>query len=478
MTELRINERVEGFREVLRLSWPASLSMLSHTLIKFVDGYMVSRVGPASFSAQFYGSIMAFVPESFLLGTLVVVNTYVSQNFGAGRLRQCGLYAWAAIVVGLVFSALVAPLAVMGRSIFELLQHQEAGLEGLYFRYMILSIPLTLTIRSTEQFFWGTHRPRVVLFTALIGNIYNIGANYVLIFGKLGFPALGLEGAAIGSVTAWALQLVILFSFFLSPGCRDRYGTGLFKRVRWRQCAEILRVGWPAGLKFLIDIITWNLGIAILAGTFGQAHRAATTAVMRYMAVSFMPAIGIGIATTAIVGKCIGQKRLDLAKKRARIGVLVAAAYMGLCGLAFWLFRHAMVAFFVKISETPEPEAMVLAEKIIRIGGRIMICAAVFQLFDAVAIVYGGALRGAGDTLWPMLVTAVLSITIIFGGGFLIVTFLPSWQSIGPWVAASIYVIIISLAMSLRFESGIWQRIDLLGRRKRPPEAVTMPEVP
>ena len=478
MTDLRTNEQVEGFREVFRLSWPASLSMLSNTLIKFVDGWMVSRVSPASFSAQFYGSIMAFVPESFMLGTLMVVNTYVSQNFGAGRYRRCGLFAWAAIAVALLFSAFVVPLAAAGRGIFDLLGHEEAALEAMYFRYMILSIPLTLMIRSTEQFFWGVHRPRIVLVAAVVGNFYNVGANYVLIFGKLGFPALGLEGAAIGSVTAWALQFIILFAVFLSPAFHERFGTRLFRRVNSRQCGEILKLGWPAGVQFFVDIFGWNFGIALLAGHFGLAHRVATTAVMRYLQLSFMPAVGIGIAATAIVGKCIGQGRIDLARKRTHIGVIVGALYMGICGLAFWLFRHGMVDFFLKVSHITDPEIVAMAGQIVRIGGNLMICAAAFQLFDAIAIVYGGALRGAGDTLWPMIITAVLSVTVIFGGGYLMVTFLPSWESIGPWVAASAYVIIVGLAMSFRFESGVWKRIDLLGRKKRIAEPVTLPEVP
>jgi len=450
MTDLRDNEHVTSFREVIKLGWPASLSMLSNTLIKFVDGWMVSRVGPAQFSAQFYGGMMAFVPESFLLGTLTVINTHVSQNFGLGRYRHCSRYAWAAIAVVIAFSAVVCPLALAGRGIFEMLGHEEAAYEALYFAYMVLSIPLTLSIRSIEQFFWGIHRSKIVLVGAVVGNLYNVGANYVLIFGKLGFPAMGLKGAAIGSVTAWTLQLALLMAVFLSRRLHAKFGTRLFRSVRWRQCSDILRVGWPAGLQFFIDMFGWSFGITILAGTFGLAHRFATTAVMRYMQVSFMPAVGIGIATTAIVGKVIGQQSAHLARRRAHAGVMVACAYMGACGLAFLLFRHAMVDFFLKISHMTDPT--VSADDVIRIGGRVMICAAVFQLFDAVAIVYGGALRGAGDTLWPMCVTAVLTLTVIFGGGYLFVTYLPSWQSIGPWAA--------------------------LGKRKRPVPPVTLPEVP
>jgi MATE family multidrug resistance protein len=476
LLEAAENPKGSALGHVLRMSWPASLTMLNVTIIKFVDGLMVSRVGPGPFAAQFVAGMASFVPESFLVGVLSVVNTYVSQNLGAGKYRKCSLYCWAGIALALSFAALMAPLALPAGRMFHALGHEEWALEAMYFRYMVLSVSLTLTARVLEQFFFGIHRPLVVLTASLIANGCNVLANYTLIFGKFGFPALGLEGAAIGSVASWALQLAILLGVFLSPAIHRRFGSHFVRAVRWRQCRELLRVGWPAGVQLCNDILSWGVGVVVLAGVFGIAHRAATVVAMRYLGISFMPAVGIGIATTALVGRAIGEARRDRARHRAHTALLAAMVYMGACGIAFWLFRYPLVRLFVAEESfvtnmlaqgySREQIARIAAETV-QIGGNIMLCAAFFQLLDAVGIVYVGALRGAGDTLWSMLVTLALSWVFVLGGGAAAVVLLPWLKSIGPWLAASVYVVALGIFMAWRFESGAWRRIDLLGKGRR-----------
>jgi MATE family multidrug resistance protein len=469
-----------GLAQVLRMSWPASLTMLNSTLMKFVDGFMVSRVGAVPFAAQYAAGMTSFVPESFVMGLLTVVNTYVSQNFGAGRPRRTAPYAWAGLLLAVAAGAVLAPLALGARPLFGLLASFAAhrppspeliALETVYFRYMILTVGVTLSCRVLEQFFFGVHRPRVVLVASIVANLFNVAANAVLIFGLLGFPALGLEGAAIGTVLSWGIQLLILLVVFLSRPTHRRFSSRSIAAVRPRHCAELLRLGWPAGVQLCNDIATWAVFSVWLVGWFGEAHLAASTAVMRYLGISFMPAVGIGIAITALVGRHIGEARLDLARRRTHTGLLVAMAYMGLCGAAFWLFRYPMVSLFVKLAPeaaAPATEAQQLAGEIVQIGATILLCAAVFQLFDAVGIVFIGALRGAGDTLWPMIVTICMSWAMVLGGGVLAVWLLPGLGSVGPWAAASAYVVAQGVVMAWRFESGAWRKIDLLKRQAGP----------
>ena len=449
------NKPGAGFVEVLRMAWPASVAMLGTTIIKFVDGLMVSRVGAAPFSAQFLAGMTAFVPEAMILGLLTVVNTYVSQNLGAGQFRRAGQYAWAGMVVAFGAAMLISTLWFFSDTMFGLIGHEEKALESMYFKYMIVAVLVTLPTRVLEQFFFGVHRPRIVLFASVVANVLNIGINYVLIFGKLGLPAMGLQGAAIGSVTAWTIQFAILLSIFLSPGLHGKFGTRMVRATRWLHCKDILRVGWPAGVQLCNDMLSWSVGVAVLAGSFGVAHRAATTIAMRYIGLAFMPAVGIGIATTALVGRYIGHRQPDIARKRAHQGVITAMAWMGLCGAVFLAFRYPLARFFATTDQ---------ADEIVRVGAKIMICAAIFQLSDAVGIVYIGALRGSGDTRWPMFVTLALSWGIIVGGGIAAVLLVPQLGSLGPWIAASVYVIVMGAAMAWRFESGAWRKIDLLRR--------------
>jgi len=464
-------------RELLRLSVPASVSMLSRTVTMFIDGVMVSCIGPAALGAQGVGMLVAFVPESFTIGALGVVNTFVSQNLGAGRLRRCGQYTWAGLAMAMLFAALIMPLAAAAGWVFSLIGHEPhvQAMEAMYFRYMILCVPVTISIRVLEAFFYGIHRPKIVFAAAVVANAFNIFGNWLLIFGTWGFPRLGLEGAAIATVCCFGLQLTILALAFLFTRDHRRFGTHRPRAIHLRQCGDILRIGWPAGVSILIDIFTWSIFTTYLVGQFGTKHLAAANAAMRYMHVSFMPAIGVSIAATAIVGKYIGEGRAELARSRAHTALRVAMVYMGLCALAFLIFRHQMIALFVTLSPQAAEQATEAAD-IVRIGGRIMICAAIFQVFDAMGIVFSGALRGAGDTLWPMVMAASLAVVMLTGGGYLMSTYWPELTSLGPYIAATAYIVVYGVVMAWRFESGAWRRIRLLEPRPPVPAAMA-PEV-
>jgi len=485
MDELRDDKPLWGIGEVLNLAFPAAAGMISGTIMQFIDGWMVSRlIGHQAFSAQFVSAILSFVPTSLGMGVIVLVNTFVSQNLGANRLRRCGQYGWHGLYLAAAYGALMLPLAALAEPIFQALSRLvvwrggratpagELALQAVYFRYLIIGTPIMLMSRALGQFFFGIHRPWVVVVVAMLSVGVNVGMNYVLITGYWIFPALGLKGAAIGTIIGWAAAFLMLLAGFLRASYDRRFRTRRTWRLRVRLCADVVRVGWPSGVHFCLDILAWSVFNSILVGHFGQIHKAASGAAVRYMHISFMPAIGIGIACTALVGRYIGAGRPELARRRAHAAVLIAVAYMGLCGLAFWTFRRPMVEVFATVRDdagmTAAQRAAMHAE-IIRIGATVLVCAAVYQCFDAVGIVFIGALRGAGDTLWPMIVTFLLSWSMIVGGGMAFIKWAPQLGSIGPWLAASAYVMLLGPVMAWRFESGAWRRIDLLGRKPAVP---------
>jgi MATE family multidrug resistance protein len=182
------------------------------------------------------------------------------------------------------------------------------------------------------------------------------------------------------------------------------------------------------------------------------------------MHLSFMPAIGFSVAVTSLVGKYIGAGDPDTAVARARLGLRLTMVYMTICGIVFFVFRHGLISLFVAGQEVTAEQA----QEIITVGGKLMICAAVFQTVDAFGITYTGALRGAGDTVWPGMVTIFYSWALIVGGGWSIAVLWPELESVGPWIAAATYVIVYGLTMWWRFETGRWRSISLLGPR---PEA-------
>ncbi|MEZ6235597.1 MAG: MATE family efflux transporter [Phycisphaerales bacterium] len=495
--------------EMLLIAAPTVVTMTSYTVMQFIDGFMVSRAtdqvtingvaqavaGDQLVAAQGNGGMTVWLAMSMVLGLTGVINTYVSQNLGAGRPERGPAYAWNGLWLSAFAAILMIPYGVaLLPHIYAWLGHEQPlrTLETQYATILCYGAFLTLGARSLSHFFYGIHKPTIIMVCALLANVLNIFLNAMLIYGRDGVPAdwagagilqpatwlartidlapMGVTGAALGTVIGSGIELVIPLGVFLGPGMNRAFKT----RAAWRLSAphlrDILKIGWPAALMFLNEMLCWGYLMSGLLPKAGEAagedpvlHNTAGWIALRYMHLSFMPAMGMSIAVTAIVGKCMGMGRPDLAAKRAWLGLSVTLAYMGLCALAFVALREQMVRVFV--DDGLEPERI---DALVRIGASVMIAAAVFQLFDALAITLSGALRGAGDTIWPGVVTVILAWTCIIGLGHLLIDLAPHLGSLGPWIGASLYIMALGSALLWRFGRGKWKSIKLVDADAKP----------
>ncbi|MBL9147719.1 MAG: MATE family efflux transporter [Phycisphaerae bacterium] len=460
-------------REVWSLAWPTVLTMASYTTMQFVDSLMVARVGSLEVAAQGNGGVWSFTLMSFLFGIVTMVNSYVSQALGAGRPHEVARYGWAGLWFSLVaWAFLLVPFAFVIPSVFSWMGHEPrlVELESEYAQILLVGGLVTLTGKSLSQFFFGIQRPKLITVAAVVGNVVNILGNYVFIYGErglpewglsgiAGMPAFGVGGAAIGTILGTACECLIPLCVFLGPKMEALYGVRSSWRPEFAAVRDLLRVGWPNALALCNEIVCWAIFMSWLVGLFGTVHLTAGWIALRYMHLSFMPAVGFSVAATSLVGKYIGAGKPDVAAQRAQLTLVMALIYMTVCGVIMGVFRHGLITFFVSGSNA-DPAHM---EEIVRIGGWMMICAAVFQTFDAVGIVFSGALRGAGDTIFPGIITVVFSWVFIVGLGWLLaVHWAPSWESFGPWVASSVYIILLGLAVGGRFYSGAWKRRRLV----------------
>jgi MATE family multidrug resistance protein len=447
--------------EILRLAAPTVMTMASYTVMQFVDKWMVSRIDsdPIWVGAQGNGGLAAWIPISIVMGTLMIVNTFVSQNLGAGKAERAPAYAWAGLWVCVAAWIALIPYGLALPAIFEAMGHdaRRVGLEASYGQILVFGSILTMASRAISQFFYGMHRPSVVLVAGLAGNLTNLVFNYGLIYGNLGMPRLEMAGAAWATLIGTAVELAIPMALFLGPTYNRAFATRRAWRPSRAHLKEIFRIGWPGGAMFGNEMVCWGFFMVYLVGFFGATHSTAGWIAHQWMSLSFMPAVGISVAVTAMVGKCIGMGRHDLAAKRAWAGLGIAVAYMGLCGVAFLVFREPMIRLFIEDGTDPA-----IAAEVIRLGSMFMIATAAFQLFDAIAMTISGALRGAGDTVWVGIVTVGLAWSLIVGGGLFFVTFMPELESLGPWLAAASYIIILSLTILGRFLTGKWRRISLV----------------
>lgn len=438
--------------ELLYLAGPTIAQMISYTLMQFIDTAMLSHVGTHvdEPTAATNAGLFAFALISLGMGTLFIVNTLVSQKFGAREDRHCGQYLWQGVWFGIFFGLLILPIVPFLELPFHWLGHEPllAGMEGSYLKIVATFAAFKLVDTAFGQFMLAINRPMSVLMAAVVGICANALAGWILIFGHFGLPQFGVIGSAWAQNIGVTVEMLVIIFLAMRPVVRRRFNA-LDWQLRLHQMGTLLRVGLPAGVQMFADVMAWTLFSNWVMAQFGTDAMAANVFTFRYMSVSFMPAAGLAVAVTALVGRHIGGKRPDLAVRSANLGFYLAGGYMIVCGLIFIFGRYPLMRFF-----TDNPEVM-------RIGTQIMIIGGLYQIFDAMYMIYRGGLQGAGDTFVPAVATLIScwGITVLIG--WYVGHLFPAFGPLGPWLAALAYGIILGLFMLIRFQRGRWRQIHL-----------------
>jgi len=444
-----------SLKYMLKLAAPMVVAHISFTIMQFVDRFMVSRLGTEELAAILPAGYVGFLPAAFAIGVMTSVNTFVSQSLGRGDKKACSNYCWQAIYMGVAYSVVV--LIIMwpaAPTIFKMLGHEPevAAMEVIYLRIMLYVQVLAVFVWASSQFFMGVHRPVVMMYSAIAGQVVNVVANYMLIFGKFGFPAMGIAGAGWGTFIGIATGSAIRMAVFLIGDINTSFKSRHSLNVDFARMKDLLKVGFPAGIGLMVNIALWGVILFGMVGLFGKEAKAATSAVLSSVNVSVMPVVGLATALTAAVGKAIGEGKKDVAIKQTSVCLRIGLVYMGLIGLCLLLFRNEIMTFW-----SPD-------DAVISIGIKILVLAAIYQVFDAATLIYNGSLRGAGDTLWLAAVSAFGVIIVLGIGSLCFITLFPGLGALGPWSAATLSIITVGLANRWRFKSNRWMRIDLFKR--------------
>jgi MATE family multidrug resistance protein len=431
--------------EVLGLSYPVVLSMLAQTTMGLVDTLFMGWVSTEAQAGLGLGNMLAWAACCFFVGAITVVNTAVAQRYGAGDERGCGVLAYQ----GMIFAAgatllllglgmhLVPPLAgALGA---------PAGVAAIAERYAtirIVGMALFLFETALTSFMRGIGDTRTPMKVALGTMALNVPLNYWLIFGGLGVPPLGPEGAAWATALATLAGLVVLALLFARRSWRERYGTGLPARLPWRGLGELAQIGLPIGAHWLLETVGWTV-FTMAVARFGAAPMAAHNIVLQVLHVSFMPGLALSIAATTLVGQALGARRPELARRSAHLSLAMAAAFMAAMGLLFWFGGELITGWF-----NQDPEVR-------RLGAQLFVVAACFQIFDAAAMVSGGVLRGAALTRFPLVVT-VACVALFLGPGFWLFGVYYDGGVVGAWGGATAYISVAGVIMLVAVLRGRW----------------------
>jgi MATE family multidrug resistance protein len=442
--------------DLLVLAGPIIASMVSRTIMNFVDFIMVSELGEEAQAAILPAGLVLFCIVAFGMGVTNAVSTYVSQSFGRERWSDCSAYAWQGLYLSLAMGVLFAPVYFLVGPLFHLAGHEPAvmRMEITYGQIGTLGIFPAVAGASMTNFFTGLHRPTIALTAAVVSNIFNIFANMALIFGYWGFPEMGIAGAAWGTLAAASLQAAILVGWMWYGRYRKQYDSRRTWRIDIVKLRQLVRLGLPVGLVSVSDIVSWAIFTIFIVGQFGTAHLAANNIAFKLYELVFMPTMGLGIAVSASVGKAIGRGRRDIARQYARWGLAMTLTWTSCIGLLF-IFAGGQLAGLLTDNGDVQ-----------HIATYLLLFCAFAQLFDSLYLNYIHALRGAGDNTWPAIVATCYSIFIMLGGAFTVAHLRPDWLSYGPWTVLMVYVAIYGTTMWARWRFGPWERIDLMGDRR------------
>jgi MATE family multidrug resistance protein len=424
------------------------VSQASETVMLFVDRLFLSRVSQLHLSAAMGGGLTFFTVSSVFVGIAGYVNAIVAQYYGARRKDQCA----SATVHSFYFALLAVPvllaISFAMPAFFTFMKHDpgQIPLESVYSQWLLRAGVMLLLRNALGGFFLGIGRTRVVMVSNVAAMVINIPLNYVLIFGKLGFPELGMVGAAIGTIGGSLAALLILLGVYLSRSVDKEYGT----RKAWgyvpSMLSRLMKYGTPAGVEMALNLLAFNLFVQLMH-SYGADVAAATTITFNWDIVAFIPMLGLGIATTAVVGQFIGAKDPEGARRVTLLSLGVAYIYSGTMMLVFFTAAPSLVHVFASgFGDTGQVTG--LASTMLRLAG-------LYTLADSTQLVFAGALRGAGDTNWVMRASVILH--WVFAVIAVVLIRVVAAHPVLVWIFFIVFVLSMGVTMYLRFRGGVWQ---------------------
>lgn len=457
-------------KRLLAIAFPMILSQTSDTIMLFVDRLFVSRIGEAYLAASMSGGLSQFMVGSFFIGTVGYVTALVAQYYGSGRSEKCAESAFQAFVLAFLCYPLLLAISPLMKLFFASAGQSvlQVDLAYTYYRTLMFGIIFLILRHALAGFFIGIGRTTVVMIANAVGMFINIPLNYILVFGKFGVPAMGLKGAAIGTVLGNISIFVILALFYFRGKNRKDFSTHLAIHFRPKIMATLLKFGIPAGLTMFLSVAAFNLFVQTMH-SYGTRVAAAVTVAFNWDVVAFLPMLGMGHAVTALTGQNIGAGDLEEAKRATYTGLKTAWTYSFSITILFFLAARPLVEVFIPVSAGAGGETGSLAVTMLRL-------ASFYILADSAQLVFTGALRGAGDTRWVLIVS--VTIHWVFAAIAVALIRVLKVDPIIAWLGFIGFVISLGLTMFLRFRSGKWAQIRMIDDAPDFPYSIgTCPEI-
>ncbi len=445
-----------GYREVLVISIPLILSTGAWSILLFFDRMFLAWHSPAAIAAAMPAGMTSFAMLCFFIGTAAYVNTFVAQYYGATEENKIGAIIWQGIYFSATSLLIIIPAYFWAEEFFSLVGHepQVQVQETLYFKILMYSSMFMVLNNVLASFFSGLGKTLVVMWVSVMITVINIGLDYILIFGNYGFPEMGIRGAATASnIAVISGALVYLYLIFKNK-YRERFNllsSWKFNRALFNR---LIYFGAPNGLRLFIDMSAFT-AFLMFVGTLGTHEGVTTNIAFNIEALSFLPMVGMMIGVAVIVGQRIGENKPELAEKAAWSAIHLALAFFGLLAVLYLTVPKLFIYPFTLHGGLAELDNGI--ETIVVLLRFI----ALFCLFDAIFLVFLGALEGAGDTRFIMKMSIVISIFLLIVPCYLYIRYFDA-TLLGLWWIITFNVVIYCAVFYWRFKTGPWKSMRVI----------------
>ena len=439
--------------ELVKIALPMVVSQGTFAVMIFTDRYFMSQIDAIHMAAAMGGGVAAFFSFCFFTGLFSYANALTAQYLGAGEHSKCPKVVTQGIVMTIMCSPLLVVIAYFVSGIFEGLGHdpKQLELERTYYLILMMGVVVTLAKTCISSYFAGIGRTNTVMICDVSGMVCNVPLCYVMVFGKLGFPALGIIGAGVSTIIASTFAFLLFAFFYLRKEHRDTFYVMDSFRLDWPILRRFLRLGFPSGLELFLNMAAFNLFL-LMFQSYGVVQGASAAIVFNWDLLSYVPMIGLNIGVISLIGRFVGANNMARTDEVMAAGFMIGIIYSSILAVIYITFRFPLVEIF-----TPPTGDF---SEIRELSAFMMIGLSSYVIADALIIVSGGVLRGAGDTRWLMYASVALHWLMLLVQYYVILV----WEY-GPqasWLTFCMMIILSAVVYLWRLRNGVWREPERL----------------
>ena len=437
------------FRYNLKLAYPVMIGMLGHTFVQFIDNVMVGQLGTAELAAISLGNSFVFIAMSIGIGFSQAITPLIAEADGAKKDNDISEIFEHSFLICLILGLILFTVVFLNRNLLYFMNQpiEVVKLASPYLFWVSFSLISIVTFQSFRQFADGLSFTKAAMYSTLLGNVINVILNFFLIFGLWIFPKLGVEGAAIGTLISRICMLIFIVVYLKLHKNLSKYIKRFFpSKVQIQRLKKIIYLGLPSALHSFFEV-AFFISAVWMAGIIGKNSQAANQIALNLASMTYMVALGVGVAAMIRVGNQRGMMNFIKLREVALSTLLLIIIIDIFFCIIFLIFNDYLPLLYLDLGDSNN---LTDVNEVIELASKLLIIAGVFQLFDGIQAVVLGALRGMQDVNKPALIIFLSYGLIGFPTSYFL-GFYTKLSVVGIWIGLMTGLFSSSLFLFLRF---------------------------